>query len=117
MLYVKYSSRVQGKALFTDNPYKRGDIVHVLFGKELRTPTRLSIEIEPDLHVLDDWGIYMNHSSTPSVYIRGFHVVALRDIESGDEIHFDYNKNETKCCAPFYDYKSNIDVVGKMNLK
>ena len=98
---VKYSKRVNGKALFSKNKILKNDIVFVLKGEILDKPTKYTIEIDKDKHILDKYGIYLNHSFTPNTKIDGKNVIALNDINVGEELHFNYNDNETCMACPF----------------
>ena len=40
-------------------------------------------------------------SFQPNTKIDGKNVVALRDINKGEELHFNYNDNETSMTCPF----------------
>tara|TARA_Y100000590_G_C15548474_1_gene949914 strand:- start:62 stop:400 length:339 start_codon:yes stop_codon:yes gene_type:complete len=98
---VKFSKRVQGKALFSKKKYSKGSIIFTLEGKILDKPNKYTIEIGKDKHIIDKYGIYMNHSFTPSTKIDGKNIIALKDINIGDELHFNYNNNETCMACPF----------------
>lgn len=112
MLFCQYSERVNGKALFTQQSFKKGDLVFVLSGEVLEKPTKYSIEINRDQHIIDKFGVYMNHSSTPTTKIVGPMVIAARDIKENEELNFDYNATETKCVAPFVDLESGLLIAG-----
>tara|TARA_B110000971_G_C19896530_1_gene447922 strand:+ start:87 stop:428 length:342 start_codon:yes stop_codon:yes gene_type:complete len=99
---IKYCERVKGEALFVEKPYKKDDVIFVLDGDILVKPSKYSIEIAKDRHILDQWGVYMNHSFNPTTKICGEKVVAIKDLEIGDELNFNYNLNETKMATPFY---------------
>jgi len=111
--YIEYSARIKGQALFANKAFKEGDVIYTLIGEISTVPTKYTIEIDTDLHILDKFGYYMNHSSSPSTYIHNRQVIALINIYKDDEITFDYNKNETKCISPFFDLETNILVKGK----
>ena len=111
---IHYSERVCGNALFALNSFEKGEVLFILSGKIFNSPTRLTIEIGKDQHIFDKFGIYMNHSSYPSTEINGKRVIALRKINKGEEITFDYNNSETKCVATFIDFDSGLLVEGKM---
>lgn len=89
------------KGLFATKTFTKGDIVFELKGKIYDKPTRESIRIKEGVHIVDDFGIYMNHSFEPSCSIVGYSVVALTDIEIGDELNFNYNENEIDMACPF----------------
>lgn len=112
MLFCQYCERVGGKALFTQQPFLEGDLVHILSGKVTDKPTKYSIEIGRDQHIMDDFGQFMNHSSSPTTKIIGTMVIAVKDIKEYEEINFDYNVSETKCVAPFIDLESGNNIVG-----
>jgi hypothetical protein len=80
---------------------KKGDKVFELAGSLLIFPTRESIYIGNDIHVVDDFGTYMNHSFTPNCKIDGFNVIAIKPIIPGDALTFNYNVNEVKMASPF----------------
>ena len=98
---VKFCKRVNGEGLFTNSFIKKYNIVRLLEGPIKDVPDKYSIEIGTNRHITDKLGIYMNHSFQPSVFINGVEVVALKDIDIGEEICFNYNKNETSMACPF----------------
>lgn len=100
-MIVKYSKRVEGKALFSEKKYTKDSIIFTLSGEISDKPTKYSIEISENVHIIDKLGIFMNHSFKPSTKIDGYNVIALYDIFPGDELHFNYNENETKMASPF----------------
>jgi|TARA_B100000282_G_C31434808_1_gene355177 hypothetical protein len=108
---IRQSKNVNGKGLFIKNTYKKNDIIHVLNGELLDSPTRESIHVGKNKHILDKFGIFMNHSFNPNTEIQGYNVVAIKDINPGDEITFDYNVSEVNMASPFK--VNGIDVRGK----
>lgn len=100
-MQVKDCERVGGKGLFSLRFVPKGDIVVVLTGPVEDTPSRYSIEIGENLHIIDDEGKFMNHSFDPCCKIDGKNVVAVKDIHIGDEICFNYNDSETHMACPF----------------
>ena len=113
-LFISKYDRVGGKALFTRNEIKTGAIVYRLCGPVSKTASRESIEIGPNQHITDPFGIYMNHSSNPTTYIDGRNVVATRDLYPGDEINFDYNSSETNVVSRFIDKDTGLEVRGRL---
>ena len=108
---IKYIERIKGNGLIAKKKYKKNTIIHVLSGEIRSKPNRYTIEIGKNKHILDKYGIYMNHSFTPNTVIDGLNVIALKDIEINDEITFNYNENETNMVCPFI--SDNILVSGK----
>lgn len=108
---IKLNSNINEFGLYSTKKYKKGEIIFMLSGKEFDKPTRESIHVGNNKHIYDQYGIYMNHSFTPTTYIDGYNVVANVDIEPGDELNFDYNSNEINMAAPFE--VNGIKVCGK----
>jgi len=98
---IKQSSVNDGLGLHSTSFHKKGDIIFTLTGSINTYPTRESIYIGNGEHIYDEWGIYMNHSFTPTTRIDGVNVYALDDIQSGAELSFNYNDNEITMAAPF----------------
>jgi SET domain len=102
------------QGLFSTQFFSKGEIVYKLTGEILNYPTKYTIHIGNNEHVLDKFGVYMNHSFEPSVEImKSGIVVAVKDIQVGDEICFDYNHSELKMASPFY--ANDMLVSGKEN--
>jgi len=112
---IKYCERVGGQALFSLENHKNNDLVFVLDGEIKNTPTKYTIEISKTEHIIDKWGIYMNHSFNPTTKIVGRNVVATGDIDIGDELNFNYNVSETNMATPFD--TSDGYVGGKESIK
>lgn len=98
---IKYSDRVNGKALFSLEKHTKNDVVFILEGEIYDKPTKYTIEISKHEHIIDKWGIFMNHSFNPTTHIVGRNVIALCDIDIGDELNFNYNVSETNMATPF----------------
>ena len=80
----------------------RDSVVRTLGDQEPKsTPTRTSIQIGPSLHVEDSVGKYINHACNPTCKVEGANVVALKDLDKGAEITFNYNENEDRLASPF----------------
>ena len=110
MLYLKEEDGYKG--VYARTPYPAGAMVYTLvLGKPTKSPTRTSIQIEEGLHMEGELGSCINHSCDPSCSIEGFSIVALKDIEAGEEITFNYNENEDVVSSPF-----ECNCCGKMIL-
>lgn len=92
--------------------FKKGEKVKALQGSMQEERDKYTIET-PKGHVLDSVGMYMNHSFSPTCEIQGMYVVALRDLEVGTEITFNYLENESEISRPFID-KSTGRSVGNI---
>lgn len=76
-------------------------------------PTRYSVQVGRDAHVdlSGEYGLeevmdrfywrFINHSCAPNTLFKGRALVALKSIEPGQEITFDYNSTEYELTEPF----------------
>jgi SET domain-containing protein len=87
--------------LFTKKNIKKGSIILKLQGKVLRSPTKYTIQIAKDKHIIDQRAIYINHSCNPNIKVINIIILALRDICKSEEITFNYNDNEDILASPF----------------
>ena len=92
---IQYVHRVKGDGLIAKKFYEKDSVVLVLKGEILDKPTKFSIEIGENKHIVDKYGTYINHSFTPNTFIKGNEVIALKNIYENDEITFNYNVSET----------------------
>jgi hypothetical protein len=97
------STNAEGKGLLLTKSVKTGETVFVLSGEIFDSPTRESIHIGDNKHIYDDFGIFINHSFKPTVKISHKDVIALVDMNPGDEITFNYNDSEINMANPFQD--------------
>jgi hypothetical protein len=90
-------------ACYATEAFGAGAAVLALQGPLLQQPTRESIELGPGRHIVDPTGSFVNHHADPSTRVDQQRqcLVALRPVQTGDEITFDYNLNETSMAAPF----------------
>jgi len=100
---IKPSTLNNGKGLYTTKSVKKGDVVFILKGEIFSQPTRESIHIGNNQHIYDEYGIFINHSFTPNIYI------------DHTELAFNYNDTEINMAAPFY--VNDITVCGKVSIK
>ncbi len=76
------------------------------------SPTKTSIEIDVGIHVENYYGQHMNHSPTPNCHIVASCIVSLKDILPGEELTFDYQKNESCLSVPFFCCHSGEYIAG-----
>ena len=94
-----------GQGVICTEPIPTGTKVFDLEGSELRTPIIHSIQIAPDLHLDPHDAIwrFVNHHCAPNlrVALRDRAMIALRDINVGEELFFNYLSTEWDMRAPF----------------
>ena len=115
IMEITDSKLVDGKGLILRKSVKKGENVFVLSGKIADHPTRESIHIGNNKHIYDEYGIFINHSFMPNIYISDINIIALKDIEVNEEIAFNYNDTEMKMAAPFYVDDKLVDGNGNEN--
>lgn len=79
----------------------QGELVRILVGKISPRRNKYSIQIGKKEHIMDEIGMYINHSFTPNTKIVYRSVIAIRDIKVGQEITFNYLENEASISFPF----------------
>lgn len=98
---VVTSTKEKGQGVFAIRDMKRGEVVHE--GRPItlvKERTNHSFQIHFNAHVqLDKTSRSINHSCDPNTGVRynayaGYDFVALRDIEKGEEITWDYETTE-----------------------
>jgi hypothetical protein len=111
---VEVRNRDGYKSVFAKERILRDVVVFYLKGTLSTRPTRYTIEIANEQHLTcpaitktdDDlkycWQ-YLNHSCEPNGYLNPADLSfrALRDIESGEEINFNYLTTESQMALPF----------------
>ena len=111
---LKIAETTNGLGLITTEVIKRGEDILVLKGEILNQPTKYSIQIAKDKHILNDLAIRTNHSCMPNSHIHEEKIVALKDIGIDEEITFDYNSNEDIVAYPFTCSCCNKLIIGKL---
>lgn len=105
------------KSVYSTSTYKCGELVYSLTGLILDKPTRESIQTGINEHIEDMFGMYMNHSFNCNTKVVDRTIVAIKHIDIGDEITFNYNDSETSMASPFIDNDTGLIVSGFNNNK
>jgi hypothetical protein len=108
---IKHQPTINGLGLFATKKYTKNEVIYVLEGIVSEHPARETIHIGNNQHILDKYGMYMNHSFEPTTWINGKNVIAVRNIEIGEELTFNYNQTELKMANPFV--VNGVMVCGK----
>lgn len=99
--------------LLATEAVRAGAVVLAIEGADVERPSRYSVQVERDVHVEAPGGLaaqgllerhpwrFTNHSCDPNTMLSGRNLVAVRPIEAGEEITFNYNTTEYELAAPF----------------
>lgn len=102
-----------GSGVWCDEPVAQGGVVLELDGAVTSTPARYSVQVGIAEHVHPDDDVvamqdrsrfqwrFLNHSCAPTCRVVGRTLVALRELQAGEELTFDYNATEWSMAEPF----------------
>lgn len=107
------------KASFAQQPYKAGEVITAFSNNRiLSEPSYLTLQVGVDRHIMmePEHLQYINHSCDPNVFFDTHYmqVVALRDIEEGDELTFFYPSTEWDMAQPFTCYCGSPRCLGEI---
>lgn len=94
------------KGFFAQLPYRPGEkIASFSSSAVLKEPSYLTVQVGIDQHILlqPEHLQYINHSCDPNVFFDTFsmEIIALKDINVGDELNFFYPSTEWDMAQPF----------------
>ena len=72
---IKKSTKVNGLGLFSKNQSKRRYYICFDWSKIKSSNKRKSIHVGDGVHIVDEYGMFINHSFTPSAIISNSNVV------------------------------------------
>lgn len=103
------------KGVFAQEDIREGLIIFYLKGTVSTQPTKYTVELGSQRHLTlpatretsDDLAYcwqYLNHNCEPNAYLNTAELTfrALRNIERGEEISFNYLTTESKMAVPFH---------------
>ena len=94
-------------------PIAINEMILYIDGRLTDQPSRYSVQISETEHIdLDEQALidaspnryiwrYLNHHCEPNARLDGRYLSAVKDIDIGDEITFNYNTNEYEMASPF----------------
>lgn len=103
---VKYNEQKKGKALHALCPFKEGDVITPFFAQEVFSePNYLTLQLDAHRHItlLPEGLAFTNHSCAPNIFFdtTSMLVIALKPIETGDELTFFYPSTEWDMAQTF----------------
>jgi uncharacterized protein len=103
LLVGRRCTKKGGRGVYARSAIRRGELLVVFAGSALEgkdipslsaDQRRLLLQVEEDLYLLSNvegWADWVNHCCEPNAGLRGqVTLVAMRDIEAGEEICYDY---------------------------
>jgi len=105
MLNLIGGGSAYGARLITDQPFTRGETIYQIEGHRITAAaTYQTIQVGRRQHI-EELGViaYLNHSCQPNTLIdvARLEVIALRDIQAGEELTFFYPSTEWEMDRPF----------------
>jgi uncharacterized protein len=114
------ASKISGKGVFASKKIQKGQTIYVLKGEEIDLDELIKrcneytespsdpLQIEREKYIdLEEFSRSFNHSCNPNSFVKGKNkLVALRDIQKGEEITYDYS-------ATMNDYEEKIVKAGR----
>lgn len=114
----------QQRRLVATQSFSAGATLLRLEGRDIAAPTRYSIQVGAAMHLdpfdlFDDaarvqwrgW-MFLNHHCEPNAELRDRTLVALRTIDAGEGVTFDYNTTEWDMAEPFACHCGSARCVG-----
>lgn len=103
---VLYSQALGQKSLFATKAFAANEVLAQFLGREtLSAPTYLTVQVAENKHILLDPTFlqYINHSCEPNVFFdtTTMELIALTDIQSGEELKFFYPSTEWEMTQSF----------------
>ena len=118
MTLILRQSRIHSYGCYTTRPIRKGTLIVEYVGEHLTYeqaedlyddfPNTYLFGLDGGKRIIDGFGVaaFVNHSCKPNCetdQIRGkMWIIALRDIEAGEELTYDYNLYDGEDDAPVY---------------
>ena len=103
-LEVKKEKGTRLKGVFTNKEFNTGEVVLFICCEESTTPTKYTIQVDNNYHILD-----------PNVTLSGHSLIATRKIKQGSEVLRNYYETEEIIIEPFTDRETK-EVVNTQSL-
>ena len=116
---VKQNSDTNQKALFAQQSFQPGEMIIEFFaGTIAAEPTYLTLQIDVGKHITmqPEFLQYINHSCAPNVFFdtTAMQLVALKEIQKGEEMTFFYPSTEWEMIQPFNCYCGSDNCIGRI---
>ena len=114
---VQQNLSTHQKALFAQQSFQPGEMIaEFSAGTIAAEPTYLTVQVDIGKHITlqPEFLQYINHSCAPNVFFNTstMQLVALREIQEGEEMTFFYPSTEWEMIQPFNCYCGNENCLG-----
>ena len=100
MVEVKEISGMKG--LFAKKKFHEDELIVKIEGKIINKPSRTSVQVGINEHIdVKEPIMFINHKCDANIRLKNNTFVAIRDIDKGEEITFNYNDSEEVLSNPF----------------
>lgn len=103
-LDIVKSKNLHGLAVVARQAYRNRTIIYESHSQVIfRKPTVQTVQLDPNQHLYDSTFAFLNHSCVPNAIIdvKTMSLIALRDIEPGEEITIFYPATESELFQKF----------------
>src|SRR5688572_26102552 len=116
---VRQNIRNEQKGFFAQRSYQPGEVVIAFSAREVVSEANyLTVQVGLNRHILlyPEHLQYINHSCDPSVFFdtHAMQIVALKEIEEGDEMTFFYPSTEWDMAQPFTCFCGSANCLGEI---
>jgi SET domain len=116
---VQQNLTTHQKALFAQQSFQPGEMIAEFFAGTIGAePTYLTVQVDVGKHITlqPEFLQYINHSCAPNVFFdtSAMQLVALREIQEGEEMTFFYPSTEWEMIQPFNCYCGSVNCLGRI---
>lgn len=113
--YFNIKKGIHGEGVFANIDIKKDEIILIMNGPIIELPTYTSVQLGYRRHIEDNIAAKINHSCFPSTQVlqKSASLISIKDIFQGEEITFNYNKNEDFLARPFICHCCGQKITGK----
>lgn len=101
------------KEVIANKEFIPGEVVLFICCEESKTPTKHTIQLDVNYHILDPIVKHIKHSFDPNVKVEGHSLIATRKIKIGDEIKRNFYETEEVIVKEFTDRETGEKVNTK----
>lgn len=114
---VRQENTTGNHSLFAKKLFLKDELISPFFaGDILEQPTYLTVQVGHDKHITlrPQFLQYINHSCNPNAFFNttNYQLIALRDIQEGEEIVFFYPSTEWEMSQPFQCHCNQPNCLG-----